>query len=235
MSDQDRVHLETKAERKGESRWAWAVWVEGSAAALDLLASVRYVLHPTFPNPIRIVEDRKSKFRLESAGWGEFAIEAEVTRNDGRTFRLERWLDLGFQEGREGADRKPRVFLSFGAADAPWARAVKEELTKQGVDVVSPQDMVAGTTITSAISESLQGADLVAFMTNGELRGFAEIELDKARERQKPCVPILVGRDASLPAQFDEKIQPVHMYTQGDSLAVADALRARVIDLTYQD
>jgi hypothetical protein len=234
MSDEDRVHLETKAEPRGESWWEWSVWVEGSDAALALLASVRYVLHPTFRNPVRVVADRTSKFRLTSSGWGEFAIEAEVTRVDGRTFRLERWLDLGFQQGREAADRKPRVFLSFGAADAPWARAVKEELTKQGVDVVSPQDKAAGTTITSAISDTLQGADLVAFMTSGELRGFAEVELDQALERNKTCVPILIGRDISAPAQL-ANLAAVHMYTRGDSRAVADALRARVIDLTYQD
>jgi hypothetical protein len=234
MTDEDRVHLQTESTPSGESWWNWSVWVQGSDKALAELESVRYVLHPTFLDPVRIVTDRSTKFRIDSAGWGEFAIEAEVTRNDKRTFRLEKWLDLGFQNGASG--RKPCVFLSFGAADAPWARAIKGDLTKQGVEVVSTQDAFPGSSLTTAINESLTRCDLVAFVTSGELRGFAEVELDEARQRRKAYVPILVGRKASLPPQFaGEKTQAVQMWTPADSLNVADAIRARVNDLTLED
>jgi pYEATS domain-containing protein involved in immunity/TIR domain-containing protein len=234
MSDEDRVHLETESTPSGESWWNWSVWIQGSDKALAELESVRYVLHPTFLDPVRIVADRSTKFRLDSAGWGEFAIAAEVTRNDKRTFRLEKWLDLGFQGA--GIARKPCVFLSFGAADAPWAWAIKGDLTKQGVDVVSAQDAAPGLSLTTAINDSLTRCDLVAFVTTGELRGLAEVELDQARQRRKAYVPILVGREASLPPQFaGEKTQPVQMWKPSDSLNVADAIRARVNDLTIED
>jgi len=240
MTEHSRVRLVTESHHKGESWWSWAVWVEsvdGGAAALERIESVTYVLHPTFPDPVRSITDRASKFRLQSEGWGEFAIEARVHTTGGGVFRLERWLHLEHSE-EKGGGRRPCVFLSFGTSEAPLARALRDDLTKQGVDVVSPLDVSPGTSIDAAINEGLQRADLVAFMTSGELRGFAEIELEQTRRLEKPYVPILVGRQSSLPSEFEGKepaVAPVHMYSRSDSGVVADKIVARVKDAFYAD
>jgi hypothetical protein len=233
VSAPERVRLATASEPSGEGWWRWSVWIEGTDAALDLLESVRYVLHQTFRNPVRVVRNRATRFRLDAEGWGEFALLAHVTRRDGATFRLERWLDLG-DPSVSATDRRPCVFLSFGAADGRLAFALREDLAKQGVDVVTPQESEPGLSMSSTIREKLQRADLVAFLTGGELRGFAEIELDQARQSEKPFLPVLIGRDTEAPAQL-ANVEPVRMYTLSDSSVVADAIRARVNDVFHED
>ena len=84
---------------KGEDYWNWAVWVEGADAELDSIDYVTYVLHHTFPKPIRKVKDRTSKFRLETAGWGVFTIRAKVMMKDGRETPLTHELELRYPDG----------------------------------------------------------------------------------------------------------------------------------------
>jgi transcription initiation factor IIF auxiliary subunit len=79
---------------EGDDWWSWAVWVEGPAKALDLVDFVEWVLHPTFPNPVRKIKDRASKFRLETGGWGEFRVIARVRMQDGTQTKLRHDLEL---------------------------------------------------------------------------------------------------------------------------------------------
>ena len=86
---------------EGEDWWKWAVWIEGSGAALDLIDYVEWTLHPTFPNPIRKISDRASKFRLNTAGWGVFQITARVQFKDGKQTKLQHYLKLQYPNGRQ--------------------------------------------------------------------------------------------------------------------------------------
>jgi transcription initiation factor IIF auxiliary subunit len=63
----------------------WKVFVDEPDEVLERIRSVEYRLHETFPNPIRLVTDRESRFALESAGWGEFVIfiTVEVIHGEG--------------------------------------------------------------------------------------------------------------------------------------------------------
>ena len=73
---------------EGENWWKWSLWIEGSPEDLDAIESVTYKLHPTFPDPIRIVRDRASKFQLRCSGWGIFRIPVEVRLKNGATIAL---------------------------------------------------------------------------------------------------------------------------------------------------
>lgn len=86
---------------EGEDWWRWAVWVEGPDEALDLIDFVEWVLHPTFPNPIRRISDRASKFRLETAGWGVFQICARVQMKDGGQTKVGHCLKLHYPDGTQ--------------------------------------------------------------------------------------------------------------------------------------
>jgi len=86
---------------KGEDWWMWAVWVEGRDEALDLIDFVEWTLHPTFPNPIRKIRDRASKFRLETGGWGVFQIVARVQMKDGHQTKLRHYLELHYPDGTQ--------------------------------------------------------------------------------------------------------------------------------------
>src|SRR5690242_1595454 len=88
------LRLMNDSKSTGEGRWDWSVWVEGADHQLDRIKYVRYVLHHTFIEPIRIVRDRASKFQLRSSGWGEFSIVAQLSLLDGTSEELERWLRL---------------------------------------------------------------------------------------------------------------------------------------------
>ena len=79
-----------------ENWWRWSLWIEGSDEDLDRIASVTYTLHATFPEPIRTVIDRASKFQLRCSGWGIFLIPVKVRLKDGKTLALAHQLQFSF-------------------------------------------------------------------------------------------------------------------------------------------
>ncbi len=85
---------------RGESDWwDWSVWLEGSPEDLDRVASVEWILHPTFPQPVRVVKDPATNFRLDTGGWGVFLIHATVHNKDGSQIKLKHYLDLHYPDG----------------------------------------------------------------------------------------------------------------------------------------
>lgn len=86
-------------EYKGKDWWKWSVWVDGPEQELDEIKYVEYTLHPTFSKPVRKIDDRSSKFRLETAGWGVFTIYAKVVHKDGGKTLLEHDLELLYPDG----------------------------------------------------------------------------------------------------------------------------------------
>jgi transcription initiation factor IIF auxiliary subunit len=89
---------------EGDDLWKWSLWMEGSDDDLDEIESVTYTLHPTFPEPIRTVTDRASKFQLRCAGWGVFLIPIEVQMKDGQTLELEHQLQFALPENVQEED-----------------------------------------------------------------------------------------------------------------------------------
>ncbi len=83
-------------EYRGNDWWRWWVWIDGQEAELDKISHVIYTLHPTFPNPVQTVENRGTKFRLETAGWGVFRLYAKVVYKDGKETYLEHNLELEY-------------------------------------------------------------------------------------------------------------------------------------------
>jgi transcription initiation factor IIF auxiliary subunit len=79
---------------RGEDYWDWWIWIDGSEEELDQIDHVTYILHPTFPKPVRVVMNRSTKFRLDTAGWGVFLIRATVKYKNGRETPLTHYLTL---------------------------------------------------------------------------------------------------------------------------------------------
>lgn len=82
-------------ERRGTSWYEWVVYVDEEAQILDKIEAVEYLLHRTFPEPLRKSTDRSSKFSLKSSGWGEFRILITVFFTDGSRLETSYPLDLG--------------------------------------------------------------------------------------------------------------------------------------------
>lgn len=93
------LRIEQGSEFQDKDWWKWWVRLEGPERELDQIRYVEYVLHPTFPNPVRRVTDRASNFRLETAGWGVFPIYAKAVCKDGEEVRLETELVLKYPDG----------------------------------------------------------------------------------------------------------------------------------------
>ena len=76
-------------------RYDWVVRLEApSPDQLDNIEKVEYVLHPTFPHPVRMVIDRSNLFAMSSSGWGEFEVGVKVYFKDGTMEKLKHPLRL---------------------------------------------------------------------------------------------------------------------------------------------
>jgi len=76
-------------------RWRWSVFIHADANALSKIRCVEYRLHPTFPDPIKMVCDAKSHFALSATGWGTFTIKVKVIFKDGSIKHLNHPLSFG--------------------------------------------------------------------------------------------------------------------------------------------
>lgn len=92
------IHFDNYAKkvgRRGDHDWyQWRVFVDENDNVLNKIEHVQYLLHRTFPNPLRISDDRKSKFALESSGWGSFTVYITVRFKDGTEEEERYFLDL---------------------------------------------------------------------------------------------------------------------------------------------
>ena len=71
--------------------WDWTIFVKAPEDVLEQIEYVEYKLHPSFPNPVRIVTQRGSgpyAFSLTTAGWGVFTVKVKVYYKDGTHQRL---------------------------------------------------------------------------------------------------------------------------------------------------
>jgi transcription initiation factor IIF auxiliary subunit len=75
------------------------VWLDGDSGELDAIDHVTYVLHSTFHNPVRVIEDRSTNFRLDTSGWGTFTIYVKVSRKDQTETDLKHELKLLYPDG----------------------------------------------------------------------------------------------------------------------------------------
>ncbi len=86
---------EVDDDQSRSSRWyRWKVFVDAPPEVLDSIEEVKYTLHPTFPDPVQTRKDKSKKFALESSGWGEFTVQADVEFRDGHKETLTHWLNL---------------------------------------------------------------------------------------------------------------------------------------------
>jgi transcription initiation factor IIF auxiliary subunit len=98
------MHIEQDFKYQGDDTWKWSVWLEAEEEELNEVECVTYILHHTFPKPIRQVTDRQTKFRLDCSGWGVFVIHAKVKLKDedeDEAIHLKHHLRLEYPDGQE--------------------------------------------------------------------------------------------------------------------------------------
>ena len=65
-------------EKQGIRVYDWCVFLDEPKNVLADIIAVEYILHPTFPDPVRRISDGVHCFALESQAWGEFEIEIRI-------------------------------------------------------------------------------------------------------------------------------------------------------------
>ncbi len=100
LSVEQKIKLANTSTYTGPGRWDWTVFVVADQSALDSISHVQYTLHPTFPEPKRIVRTRENDFALSASGWGEFEIRARVLFKDSTVVAVEHWLNLEARSSR---------------------------------------------------------------------------------------------------------------------------------------
>lgn len=80
--------------RHGQDWYEWIIYVDEKEEILEKINSVEYLLHPSFPNPLRKRTNKENNFALESSGWGEFYVKITVFFKNGSRLDTSYYLDL---------------------------------------------------------------------------------------------------------------------------------------------
>jgi hypothetical protein len=202
------MDVEQTSEYLSDSRWRWAVWLDGSDEELDAVESVEWTLHPTFSPPVQVRDNRAARFRLEAIGWGEFEINARARLSDGTEQHHRHWLKLESPQEGGYAEPKPApqtVMVSAAAADAEWSTAIQRALAAEGYEVMATDDLVEpGKPWAATIESAIDKADIVLGVFSDATSPWVERELQHARSADLPIVPIAVGQSPQVPSWLQE-------------------------------
>lgn len=76
---------------------------------IDKVEEITYIVHPSFPSPVRRVRNRESDFELIIWAWGEFTIKIIITTKDGE----EDYRDFDFRFGDKVRDARGNKDIKF--------------------------------------------------------------------------------------------------------------------------
>lgn len=77
-----------------QERYRWSLFVDEPKEVLQSIRSVKYILHRTFPVPVRVVVNRATRFKLESEGYGPFEVRIIITFRNGQKAGATHYLQL---------------------------------------------------------------------------------------------------------------------------------------------
>ncbi|HEY0993740.1 MAG TPA: pYEATS domain-containing protein [Kofleriaceae bacterium] len=204
--------------------WKWSIWVEGTDEELDQVKEVTYLLHPSFPDPVCVVSDRSSAFRISTAGWGEFTIHAEARLRDGSVQKLRHQLELHMPKKAAPPPDTPHIFLSYSAIDGRLAAQVSRELESHGVKVINSGSAAPGSP-DDTIRAALENSHAIVALQSDTYSNAVRAELSKAHDLNKPVVHVQVGA-----APSDEEA-PRGNVLQFAASAHADAIAKKVMQV----
>lgn len=213
------LQVKQDAERIGNRQWKWSVWLDGPDAELDKINDVEYILHPTFPSPVKHVKSRENNFRLDARGWGEFRIYIKVTDNQGGVEKLDYWLklsdrDMGEHAPPRGVFPQPppvtveqmmaqaqvpppvatKVLISYSVADAPLANALMQELNKLHIEPMRLDDMEEDKMFESSLARKMSKVDAGIVVVSDRVSPWMNSEIEALRKYGvKLLIPVFIA------------------------------------------
>jgi transcription initiation factor IIF auxiliary subunit len=89
------LKLKNRWKRLADDWWEWEAFLDDEGSGeLGQVDYVKYVLHPTFVDPVRVIKDPSGGFVLKTAGWGEFDLKAFVHMRDQSDRKLTHEIEL---------------------------------------------------------------------------------------------------------------------------------------------
>src|SRR5262249_32977781 len=219
---------------RGDDWWNWSVWVEGPENKLNKVEYVEYTLHPAFPEPVTRRADRDTKFRLDSAGWGEFMIGVEIKQKEGSRLKRQHWLTLEYpsrtpssrSSQKEHHDERPTIYLSGSLADLSLSTPLGEALENHGFEVLDNRNLPGGVPWDKAFTDLIKQAELLVVLISGGLNSWAMREIDIAIKCNVPIIPIVIGR-AVLPISL-QSFQRIALKDVGDPPKIAPQVAQQI-------
>jgi hypothetical protein len=221
--------VEQEATPQEGDRWNWSVWLEGPPDELDDVESVTYFLHSTFPDPIRTVTERNTKFKLEATGWGMFTINLEIQRKHGRPLQRSHDLVLEYPKAsgarveKHRKDRKARVFLASSVADRVVVSSLREALEKEGFELATESDLPSGVPFDVSMQQALRASDAAIAIVSDLTSPYVESEIQMAKSLNVPILPVRVGLGSDMPEALRD-IQPVRVKESSEIPRFADQI-----------
>lgn len=172
---------QTSSSVDGE-RWKWSIWVEATPEEYDQIAEVTYKLHPTFKRQIIKRRSAKTKFRLNSSGWGTFVVDISIAFKSGLVQKHKHRLKF-YQS-------QPSVFISYSYEDVEKIRALELSAKKHGIRVLSAKDIAVGEDIQSSISKKIEESNLMVLLDGKTPSRWVMNEVNTARNMGKRIVSL---------------------------------------------
>ena len=85
--------------KEGKLHFYVRISLEGSSEALDRVELVKYSLHPTFVDPVRVSTSRQSNFDIRIWTYGYFDITASIILRDGFKNDIRGYIEWQVPEG----------------------------------------------------------------------------------------------------------------------------------------
>jgi transcription initiation factor IIF auxiliary subunit len=247
MREEKRLRIKNLARRNRPGRLDWTVWIDGPTEKLDEIDQVEYILHPTFPQPVRTVRERSTNFRLDSRGWGEFMIHAKITTKNGQVLDLDHWLRLRETTGggstqlsikgltpdlNEVYSEKLTVFVSYSRADLPVFKVFRTVLKDHGLEVVTADASRVSQPLEREIKSLIGSADAVVALISEEPSRWVVDEIAEAQRQGVTVVPVLLG-DAEAPTSLAD-LQSLRISNPNDPEEVIGVLEDQLAKLLPQ-
>ncbi|TMM58029.1 TIR domain-containing protein [Maribacter algarum] len=195
-SEEFKIGQSSEKDTTIKDYYGWAIWIEPNSNELSEIAHVEYLLHPTFKNRLRTVEDEQTGFRLESKGWGEFMIEIIIYKKNEEQLKLSHWLTLEdnyttIEDTNENSDLEgKKVYISYSKIDSKMATVLEDLLDDLGMEVTSGSHYQAGVPIEEYIENAISDADLVINVNSERPTAWHQSELSFAQEKSKEVISI---------------------------------------------
>jgi transcription initiation factor IIF auxiliary subunit len=224
-----------------EGWWDWAVWLKGPSDELDDVKYVEYILHPTFPNPMKKVKDRDSNFRLQARGWGEFMIAIRIhLKDDDDIIKMEHWLELDEDAPakvgeslidtpsfRGRSSEKPRIFISSAMTDMKFTYALKDALEDEGVEVLMGQDLDDDRPLSWRLHSERRSIQAGLFVVSEIINPSLKRDFNAVQENKISSLVVELGEERNLP-DYMRDVQRFQIKDASETEQVAASIARRV-------